>query len=225
MRPIVIVKSSGQKLLPKEFAHSAIVSLLFGLVWVPSTSLPGDKNKSQIRLCHRHTRFLANTLRGGWDRPCSWGQYLSPRPLQKTGTPGKCSRVLRPIKCTKLLGTSGNRVSHSGEGQKIRWTPAFEHNSGLELRHFMLDSSSSLSMQAHSSQPPFWNSTDFTSGKLFLISLMLIHTSSDSDLNKDVAGSWGREPTLQPAVDSWPGCFQCLITPLERGFLMGTLQI
>lgn len=69
MRPMVIVKSSGQKLFPKEFARSTIVSLLFGLVCVPSTSLPSDKNKSQIRLCHRRTRFLANILRGGWDRP------------------------------------------------------------------------------------------------------------------------------------------------------------
>lgn len=41
---------------------------------------------------------------------------------------------------------------------------------------------------------------------------MLIHASSDSDLNKDIAGSWGREPALQPAVDSGPGFFKGLIT-------------
>lgn len=89
MRPIVIVKSSGQELLPNEFVRSAIVGLLFGLVCVPSTSLPGDKNKSQIRLCHMHTCFSANTLRGSRDRPCSRGLYLGPRPLQSNQDPGK----------------------------------------------------------------------------------------------------------------------------------------
>lgn len=170
----------------------------------------GNISKSHIQFSHAHKHFLANR-HGGLTAACFWRLMTSPAltpyaPCRKTGTLGRCRSVLRP----GIHQTPGQISQQSFPLSRGHKRPDECHPVSTALEKELvchLPDSYSLSTQAHSRQPRFLSSINFTNEKLFLVSLTLIPASSDSDWDLDVASSGRRKP------------------PLQRGFLTRVVQM
>lgn len=181
------------------------------------------KSKSQIWLCHMHTCFLANIHRGSQDRLCSLASLSAPKALAEK--PGPQEHAAECWGWWSLLNSWAHQATefpiHETDKRPDEHYP-LSRTLGVELACRFMLGSYSLSMQAHSSQPPFQNHW-FQQWKTI---------SNSPYANSRIM--WFRfkwrccrlvgARATSAAVDSWPGASNCW-SHIEHGFLMETLPM